>query len=75
MKYKVLDIFQVGTDSSVTIDGRGEGLHNGMTIFDDNGNSYHLMSIAMLSEYDTDEIGKTTTLLIKGKFVSEYISV
>lgn len=71
MIYKVLDIFPIGQNSSVTIEGNGKGLQNGITIKDSLGTSHKLISVAMIS----GEKAGTTTLLIEGKFNSETISL
>lgn len=73
MMYKVLDTFDVGGDTSVTIDGNGEGLKNNMPVFDSSGAEYRLLSVATMSGHSPEEIGRTTTVLIKGKFKSDTI--
>ncbi len=71
MDYRVLDIFPVGENTSVTIEGNGKGLKNNILIKDSLGVPHRLISVAMLS----GEIKKTTTLLIEGIFDSEVISL
>ena len=75
MKYKVLDTLKIGDNTSVTIEGKGEELHNQMLIFDANNIAHMLLSVAMPAEQDTDDIGKQTTLLIEGEFKSEIVNV
>lgn len=69
MTYKVLDIFPIGTNTSVTIEGNGEGLSNGIDIKDSNGKSHRLLTVAMISSEEKNN----TVLLIEGKFDSENI--
>lgn len=69
MKYKVLDIFPIGMNTSVTIEGNGEGLSNGMDIKDSDEKLYHLITVAMISSEEKNK----TVVLIKGKFNSENI--
>lgn len=69
MKYKVLDTFPVGLNTSVTIEGNGENFHNGMEIKDLDGNLYQLLTVAMVSSQEKNK----TVLLIKGKFDAENI--
>lgn len=69
MSYKVIDIFPVGGNTSVTIEGNGQGLKNNIFIKDSLGVTYKLLSVAMLS----GGIQETTTLMIEGKFDSEKI--
>lgn len=71
--YKVLDTFDVGGNTSVTVEGNGDGLKNNIPVFDAQGVEYKLLSIALMSGCPPEEIGKTTTVLIKGKFKSDTI--
>lgn len=69
--YKVLNVFPVGKNTSVTIEGNGEKLKNNMTIKDLSGSTYRLLTVAMVSGGDRD----TTTLMIEGKFRSKSLVV
>ena len=73
MKYKVLNSFPIEKNTSVTIEGNGEGLINNMFVTDYLGNVYKLISVALLSGYLPEDKEKTTTVLIEGKFDSEVI--
>lgn len=73
MNYKVLDVFPIGKNTSVTIEGNGEGLKNNMIIGDSAGVAHKLISVAMLAGRSAKEADETTTLLIEGKFDSEII--
>lgn len=71
MDYKVLDVFRIGNNTSVTIEGNGNGLKNNMHIKDSLGITHKLLSVAMISGGDRD----ATTLLIEGNFDSKVVSV
>ena len=73
MVYKVMDMFKVGNDTSVTIDGNGDGLHNKMEVFDENNVQHMILSVAMQSGANASSIRTQTTLLIKGEFNSKSI--
>ena len=73
MVYKVMDMFKVGNDTSVTIDGNGDGLHNKMEVFDENNVQHMILSVAMQSGANASSIRTLTTLLIKGEFNSKSI--
>lgn len=69
--YKVLNTFAVGKNTSVTIEGNGEGLRNGIRVRGSDGKSYNLISVAMPLEVASDTIRKTTTIFIEGDFQAE----
>lgn len=71
MDYKVLDVFRIGNNTSVTIEGKGNGLKNNMRIKDSLGITHKLLSVAMISGDNRD----TTTLLIEGDFNSKVVRV
>lgn len=73
--YKVIDVFPIGDNSSVTIEGKCENLQNNMTIHDENNKEFKLLNIAMVGGQKADDIGKTTILLIEGKFDSKFIKL
>ena len=73
MVYKVLDVFPIGNNTSVTIEGHGEGLKNHMDVISAEGKTYRLLSVAMVSGQPEDESGKTTTVMIEGSFNSKTI--
>lgn len=75
MTYKVLDILKIGDNTSVTIEGKGERLHNQMIIFDADNIAHTLLSVAMPANEEAGDMRKQTTLLIKGEFQSEAINV
>lgn len=71
MTYEVLNVFEVGEDTSVTIRGNGDGLNNNMIITGDDGIQYKIISIAMVAKKTTAD---ETTILIKGRFDSQSIT-
>lgn len=71
MKYKVLGIFPIGQNTSVTIQGNGDGLRNNMEIRDSSGIAHQLITVAMMSKGEKN----TTILLIQGAFDSKEIVV
>lgn len=73
MRYKVLDTFSVGGNTSVTIAGNGEGLKNDILIRDSNETKYHILSVAMVSSRQPLELKGTTTILLEGIFNSDII--
>lgn len=75
MKYKVLDTLKIGDNTSVTIEGKGEELHNQMLIFDTDNIAHTLLSVAMPAGQDAASIGNQTTLLIEGEFKSESVNI
>lgn len=75
MNYRVLDTLKVGNNTSVTIEGKGEKLHNNMTIFDDDNIAYILLSVAMLSGEKVEHARDRTILLIEGEFNSESVNI
>lgn len=72
--YKVLNTFAVGRNTSVTIEGKGEELRNDMRVMGSDGKSYNLISVAVLSAVTSNEIGKTTTVLIEGEFRADALT-
>lgn len=75
MIYRVLDTLKVGDNTSVTIEGKGEELHNNMTIFDGDHIAYTLISVAVLSGEKAEYVGNQTILLIEGEFNSESVNI
>ncbi len=73
MLYKVLDTFLIGANTSVTLDGNGKGLKNNITVYDDNGITHNLLSVAMVSERDAK--AGTVTVLIEGEFKSNTVRI
>lgn len=71
MNYKVIDTFPVGENTSVTIEGNGEGLKNNIVIRDSSGVTYQLITVAMVSSEEKN----VTTLLVQGVFESKEIIV
>lgn len=70
MLYNVLDVFPVGENTSVTIEGNGEGLKNNIDITASDGSKHKLLSVGMTSGHSVEDVKKTTTVLVKGKFNS-----
>lgn len=61
---RVTDIFQIGDNLSVTLDGDGDKITNGCKLVDDSGNVIVVKSVAMV-RYDAPQyIGKDITVLI-----------
>ncbi len=62
---KVLDVFEVGTKLSVTLEGECENVFNGSHLIDDKGNIIIVESIAMIRHKNPSDIKKSTTVLIE----------
>lgn len=75
MKYDVLGVLPIGKNTSVIISGDGRHLKNGISIKDENGKSYNLLSIGMDAGKAAKDMGKTTALLIEGGFEAKSIIV
>lgn len=75
IRYKVLDAMKIGDNTSVTIEGKGEELHNQMLIFDTDNVAHTLLSVAMPAGQAAEDIGNQTILLIEGEFKSESVNV
>lgn len=75
LNYTIINIFPIGNNCSVTIEGSGTGLKNGMTVYDDENIAHQVLSVAMVNEREKNSIGETTTVLIKGLINSENIHV
>lgn len=75
MTYKVIDIFRIGDNTSVTIEGSGKGLRNHIIVTSAEGTKHELLSVAMVSGHPQSERRKTTTVLIKGFFCSDTIKI
>ena len=75
MTYKVLDRLRIGENTSITIEGKGENLHNKMMIFDSDNVAHVLISVGMPAAQESDKIGESTTILVEGDFNSDIISV
>ena len=75
MIYDVLEVFPVGSNTSVTIKGNGNGLKNNSVITDENEKSYKLLSVALLSGQSEKQINNETMVLIEGDFNSKMIKL
>lgn len=75
MTYKVLDRIRIGENTSITIEGKGENLHNQMMIFDSDNIAHMLISVGMPAGQEADKIGTSTTILVEGDFNSDIIAV
>lgn len=75
MTYKVLDRLRLGENTSITIEGKGENLHNQMMIFDSDNVAHVLISVGMPAGQEPDRIGDSTTILVEGDFNSDIITV
>ena len=62
---KVLDVFQIGAMLSITLDGACEEIHNGSKLIDKEGNEIIVESVAMTRNDNPEDIGKSTTILVK----------
>lgn len=74
MKYKVIDTFSIGGNTSVTIEGNGDELCNGLGITDEKGREYRILSVAMVHYENPSDIKKSTALLIEGNFTGKEIN-
>jgi hypothetical protein len=61
---KVIDIFPIGNQLSVTLDGVCDRIKNGCKLIDSRGSAIQVISVGMVRYTDHNEIGKTTTLLV-----------
>lgn len=69
--FKVIDVFKIGENLSVTFEGKCDNLKNGSKLKDINGNIYNIISVGM-TRYDTPEdISKSTTVLLSPCNLSE----
>lgn len=75
MRHRVLDTLPVEENTSVTIEGRGEGLKSGITVFGADGAGHRLISVALMCGLAPEEIGKATTVLAEGEFKSDIMQV
>ena len=73
--YKVLNILEVGKNTAVMISGNGSGLAKNTVVTGESGKEYRIISIGMPAGIDSNEIDKTTDLLIEGKFDEKQINI
>jgi hypothetical protein len=73
--YNVIDTLPIGNDTSVLIDGDGKHFKNGVGVLDENGKPYEVLTVAMSSGKNVDDLLNKTSLLIKGKFSSKKLFV
>ncbi|MCD8180734.1 MAG: hypothetical protein LUF26_04560 [Firmicutes bacterium] len=62
--FKVIDVFKIGENVSVTFEGKCEDIKNGSRLIDENGNMYNIISVAMANYDNPLDISKSTTVLI-----------
>lgn len=62
--FKVLDVFKVGNNVSVTFEGKCETLKNGCKLRDNAGNIYRVVSVGMTRHENPGDISKSTTVLL-----------
>lgn len=62
--FKVIDVFKIGENISVTFEGKCEGIKNGSRLVDTNGNEYNIISVAMANYSDPRDMAKSTTVLM-----------
>lgn len=75
MLYEVIKTLEVGKNTAVMISGRGNGLANNTVVTGESGKEYRIISIGMPAGIDSNEIDKTTDLLIEGKFDEKQINI
>jgi len=61
---KVMDIFQVGNDLSITLDGETDKVTNGCKLIDSNGNTVVVKSVAMIRHNDPEYFDKNIIVLV-----------
>ena len=61
---KVLDVFQIGNNLSVTLEGKCAEIKNGSTLIGNDGKKYEIISVAMVRSDDPTDFSKTTTVLM-----------
>ncbi len=71
--YNVLSTMTVDGNTAAVVDGSGELFHNGISVQDENGKSYEVISVGTGSAIKGDALLDKTSLLIKGKFESKRI--
>lgn len=62
--FEVIDIFKIGSNLSVTLKGKCDGLKNGTVLRDSEGHKYNVLSVAMTRHDDPAEFLANTTALI-----------
>lgn len=62
--FKVLDVFKIGDRLSVTLDGICDEIKNGTKLIDEKGILHNVISVAMTSNNNPNDISKSTTILI-----------
>ncbi len=62
--FTVMDIFKIGDNLSVTLNGACEQLKNGVTLKDEEGNKYKVLSVGMTRFNDPTDITQSTTILL-----------
>lgn len=63
--FKVLDVFKIGENVSVTFEGRCETIKNGSRLKDSAGKSYNVISVGMTRHENPGDISKSTTVLLE----------
>lgn len=62
--FKIIDVFQVGNNFSVTFEGACDAIKNGSKLKDDEGNTYDVISVGMTKYNNPEDISKYTTVLL-----------
>ena len=63
---KVMDMFVVGQNTSITIEGNGKNIKQGEKLVDEKGIEHKILSVAMVEHKNPKNIMKSTTLLVDG---------
>ena len=61
---KVLDVFRIGNNLSVTLEGSCAELKNGSVLLGRGGKRYEVISVAMVKSDEPTDFSKTTTVLM-----------
>lgn len=60
----VLDVFRIGNNLSVTLEGNCAELKNGSILIGNGGKRYEVISVAMVKSDEPTDFSKTTTVLM-----------
>ncbi|MDO5311401.1 MAG: hypothetical protein Q4E94_05795 [Clostridia bacterium] len=62
--FEVMDVFKLGDNLSVTLNGRCDEIRNGSKLTDQKGNVYNVVSVGMTRYDEPSDMTKSTTVLI-----------
>ena len=65
---KINEVFAVGDDTLIIIEGNGQNINNGEYLIDVKGVKHEILSVTMVHHKNPGDIMKSTTLLVEGKW-------